>query len=72
MDGDPTSTRTDVVDMYRNPTADPSILEHYTQPLYVAVKLRNKVVTKGTSPIADFFIINEKNISGDHLLFHRT
>jgi len=62
------STRTDVVDVYRNPTADPSILQHYTQPLYVAVKLRNKVVTKGTSPIADFFIINEKNISGKHTL----
>jgi hypothetical protein len=62
------STRTDVVDIYRNPTADPSILQHYTQPLYVAVKLRNKVVPRGASPIADFFIINEKNINGEHTL----
>lgn len=62
------STRTDVVDIYRNPTADPSILQHYTQPLYVAVKLRNKVVPRRTSPIADFFIINEKNINGEHTL----
>lgn len=62
------STRTDIVDIYRNPTADPSILQHYTQPLYVAVKLRNKVVPRGTSPIADLFIINENNISGEHTL----
>jgi len=62
------STRTDVVDMYRNPTADPAILQHYTQPLYVAVKLRNKVVPTGAGPIADFFIINEKYIKGEHTL----
>lgn len=62
------STRTDVVDMYRNPTADPSIIRHYTQPLYVAVKLRNKVVPVGSSPVADFFIINEKDVRGEHTL----
>lgn len=62
------STRTDVVDMYRNPTADPSIIQHYTRPLYVAVKLRNKVVPAGTSPVADFFIINEKDVRGEHTL----
>ncbi len=62
------STRTDLVDMYRYPTADPSIIQHYTQPLYLAVKLRNKVVTAGTSPVADIFIINEKNINGEHTL----
>ena len=62
------STRTDLVDMYRNPTADPSIIQHYTQPLYVAIKLRNKVVPRGTSPIADIFIINEENIKGEHTL----
>jgi beta-galactosidase len=62
------STRTDVVDMYRNPTADPSIIQHYTRPLYVAVKLRNKVVPAGASPVADFFIINEKDVRGEHTL----
>ncbi|WP_036385815.1 glycoside hydrolase family 2 protein [Muricauda sp. MAR_2010_75] len=62
------STRTDVVDMYRNPTADPSIIRHYTQPLYVAVKLRNKVIPTGKAPIADIYLINEKNLRGRHNL----
>ena len=62
------STRTDIVDMYRYPTADPSILQHYTQPIYVAVKLRNKVIPTGTSPIVDIFLINEKDIKGEHTL----
>lgn len=62
------STRTDVVDMYRYPTADPSIIRHYTQPLYVAVKLRNKVIPTGMAPIADFYIVNEKNLRGRHNL----
>jgi hypothetical protein len=62
------STRTDVVDMYRNPTADASIIHHYTQPLYIAVKLRNKVVPVGFAPIADLYIINEKNLKGKHTL----
>ena len=58
------ATRTDVVDMYRNPTADASIIRHYTQPLYIAVKLRNKVVPAGAAPIVDFYIINETNLKG--------
>lgn len=62
------STRTDVVDMYRNPTADPAIIQYYTRPLYVAVKLRNKVVPVGTSPVADFFLINERDVRGEHTL----
>lgn len=62
------STRTDVVDMYRNPTADASIIHHYTQPLYIAVKLRNKVVPVGTAPIVDLYIINETNLKGKHTL----
>ena len=62
------ATRTDVVDMYRNPTADASIIRHYTQPLYIAVKLRNKVVSTGAAPIVDFYIINETNLKGKHTL----
>lgn len=62
------ATRTDVVDMYRNPTANKSIIKHYTQPLYVAVKLRNKVINTGTAPVADFYVINEKNLKGKHNL----
>jgi beta-galactosidase len=62
------STRTDVVDMYRNPTADPDIIAYYTRPLYVAVKLRNKILPAGAAPVLDFFIINEKDVKGMHTL----
>jgi hypothetical protein len=62
------STRTDIVDMYRNPTADPAILQYYTQPLYVAVKLRDKVLPLGSTPVADFWIINEENLHGKNTL----
>lgn len=62
------STRTDVADMYRNPIADPSIISHYTQPLYIAVKIRDKVLPVGSTAVADFFIINEENLHGKHTL----
>ena len=62
------STRTDIVDMYRNPTADPAILQHYTQPLYVAVKIRDKVLPAGSVPVVDFWIINEENLRGNNTL----
>jgi beta-galactosidase len=52
------------VDMYRFPTADPKIFSHYTQPLYVAVKLRNKVMPLGFAPTADIFIVNELDLNG--------
>jgi len=62
------STRTDIVDMYRNFTGDPSILQHYTKPLYVAVKIRDKVLPAGSVPVADFWIINEENLHGKNTL----
>ncbi len=62
------STNTDIVDTYRHPTGDPSILPYYAQPLYVAVKIRNKVVPSGVKPVADIFLINEKDINGPHKL----
>ena len=57
-----------IVDVYRNPKGDASILKYYNQPLFVSVKLRNKVIEAGTSSIADFYIVNEKNIKGNYLL----
>ena len=62
------STHTDIVDTYRNPTGDPSILRYYTRPLYIAVKIRDKVLPAGAIPVADVFIINEKNLRGNHNL----
>ncbi|HYQ59353.1 MAG TPA: hypothetical protein VEP89_18555 [Draconibacterium sp.] len=61
-------TNTDIVDTYRHPTGDPAILPYYAQPLYVAVKLRNKVVPTSTIPVADVFLINEEDLSGKHIL----
>ena len=57
-----------IVDVYRNFKADPKIIAYYNQPLYIAVKLRNKVVQKGDKILADFFLVNEKNLSGRYLL----
>jgi len=61
-------TRSDIVDQYRNPTADPAILQHYTQPLYVAVKIRDKVLPVGSVPVVDFWIVNEENLHGKNTL----
>ena len=61
-------TAEEIVDVYRNFTADPSILSHYAQPLYVAVKIRDKVLPVGAKPVADIYIVNEKNIKGKHIL----
>ena len=61
-------THTDLVDVYRNSTGDPSILHHYTQPLYVAVKIRDKVLPVGTTPVADIYLVNEKDLRGKHTL----
>ncbi|MBT4484518.1 MAG: hypothetical protein HOC71_12670, partial [Candidatus Latescibacteria bacterium] len=61
-------THSDIVDAYRYPTADQSILQYYTRPLYIAVKIRDKVLPSGATPVADFFIINELNVRGKHTL----
>lgn len=53
-----------MVDIYRNPKTDPELLAHYNQPLYVAVKLRKKVVAVGDSVTCDFFIVNQVDLKG--------
>ncbi len=57
-----------IVDVYRNFKGDPAIIAHYQQPLYIAVKLKNKVVEKGDEIMADFFIVNEKDLQGNYQL----
>ncbi|MDP2983475.1 MAG: glycoside hydrolase family 2 TIM barrel-domain containing protein [Candidatus Latescibacter sp.] len=59
------ATHTDIVDVYRNPTGDPAIIKYYNQPLYVAVKIRDKVLPRGTAPVADLYIVNEKDLKGN-------
>ena len=62
------ATHSDIADAYRYPTSDPAILRYYNQPLYVAVKIRDKVLPSGSSPVADFYIVNEMNLKGKHTL----
>jgi len=53
-----------VVDCFRNPKADPSILAYYNQPLYVAVKPRRQISPFPGSVTVDFYLINEKDLKG--------
>jgi len=53
-----------MVDDYRNLKGDPDLIARYNKPLYVAVKLNHKVVHVNDTITADFFIVNEKNITG--------
>lgn len=53
-----------IVDCFRNPKADPAILAYYNQPLYIAVKTRQQVVEIPGRFVADFYIVNEKNVNG--------
>ncbi len=62
------ATHTDIADAYRYSTGDPSILKYYNQPLYVAVKIRDKVLPRGAASIADIYIVNEKDLNGPHTL----
>lgn len=57
-----------IVDIFRNPKTDPGIMAYYNQPLYIAVKLREKVTKTGDPILADFFIVNEKDLKGKHVL----
>ena len=53
-----------VVDCFRFPKADPSILAYYNQPLYVAVKPRRQISTFPGAVSVDFYLINEKDLKG--------
>ncbi|MHB9028609.1 MAG: glycoside hydrolase family 2 protein [Candidatus Latescibacterota bacterium] len=61
-------TSEDIADTYRYPTADPDILSYYAKPLYIAVKVPDKVLSTGMWPRADFFIVNELDVKGKHTL----
>jgi beta-galactosidase len=57
-----------IVDCWRNPKADPSILAYYNQPLYVAVKTRSQFAQIPGTVAVDFYGINEKNLHGNCVL----
>lgn len=53
-----------IVDNYRNLKGDASLIARYNQPLYLAVKLTNKVLAVGDTTTVDVYIVNEKNVRG--------
>ena len=55
-----------LVDLWRNPKTDNmDLIKAYTRPLYVAVKLREKIAHVGEKSVADFWLVNEKDIKGE-------
>jgi len=59
-----TDNHSSMVDIYRNPKADPAIMAYYNQPLYIAVKPRRQISTFPGSVTVDFFLLNEKDLKG--------
>jgi hypothetical protein len=57
-----------IVDCFRYPKSTPEIIAKYNNPLYVAVMGRKQIVSVGDQMIFDFFLINEKDIKGEHIL----
>ncbi|OCB71778.1 beta-glycosidase [Flavobacterium glycines] len=53
-----------IVDNYRNLKGDADLIARYNKPLYVAVKLTNKVLSVKDTTVVDFFIVNEKDVKG--------
>ncbi|NJK96829.1 MAG: hypothetical protein HC905_19645 [Bacteroidales bacterium] len=53
------------MDCYRNPKGDVSLIANYNQPLYLAVKARNKVFETNSKTLADIFIVNEFDVKGE-------
>lgn len=54
-----------IVDIYRNIKGDSKIMAYYNQPVYIAVKVKNKVVELGDTSVVDFYLINETGINGN-------
>ena len=57
-----------IVDNYRNLKGDAELIARYNKPVFVSVKLNRKVLGVGDTSIADFFIVNEKNLNGHYNL----
>src|SRR5262249_6155355 len=55
-----------VVDCFRNPKGDPSIIARFNQPTYVAVMPRSQIVRAPGDAHIDFSAINETTLSGPH------
>jgi hypothetical protein len=64
----PYDNHSGIVDIYRNPKGDASILAYYNQPLYIAVVSRNQVVRLPGKIAVDFYAVNEVDLKGKYLL----
>lgn len=53
-----------IVDNYRNLKGDADLIARYNRPLYLAVKLTNKVLAVGDTTTTDVYIVNRKNVHG--------
>lgn len=61
-----------IIDIARRFKGDPELIARYAaEPLYVAVKLRNKFAKPGGETVADFWIVNEADVKGPHTLVIR-
>lgn len=67
-EAEPLENHSGVVDCYRHHKGDPDLIARYNQPLYVAVKLRQKVAAVPAELTVDFHIVNEVNVHGPHEL----
>lgn len=57
-----------IVDAYRNPKADPSLIARYNQPAYVAVAPRTQVVETRDSAVVDIYMVNQIDLKGPYKL----
>ena len=65
-ENDKDSSLSGLVDLWRNPkTENVDLIHKYSRPLYVAVKLRQTVAHVGEKTVADFWIVNEKDVKGE-------
>jgi hypothetical protein len=66
LENDKEHTMSGILDLWRNPKTDNlDLIRAYTRPLYVAVKLREKIAHIGEAAVADFWIVNEKDVKGE-------
>lgn len=57
-----------VVDCFRNPKGDPSIIARFNQPTFIAVMPRNQVLQAPGTAVIDLYAINEAGLKGPHHL----
>ena len=54
-----------IVDCYRNIKGNKDQIAKYNRPLYIAVKVRDKVIAGSDTTSVDFFLVNENDLKGD-------